>query len=98
MAEITEPTKLVDYESFVIAEFKKDFELCREMVIDSIEEKDMAFVLLNLGRIIKARGYDDFKSANLSEAQIDGAIKSKENYDPVVINKMIGALGINERI
>ena len=98
MAEITEPTELVDYESFVISEFKKDFELCREMIINSIEDKDTAFILLNLKRIIKARGYEDLKSADLSEDQINNAIESKENYDRDIINKMLGALEIKERI
>ena len=105
ITETTEPTKLVDYESFVIAEFKKDFELCREMIIDSIEdyiesgeEKDMTYILLNLKRTIKARGYADFKSADLNETQIDNAIESKENYDRDIINKMLESLKIKERI
>ena len=97
--------KFVDYESFAAAKFKEDFELCREMVINGIEEyyesgedKDMTFIILNLGRIIKARGYKDFAQANLSDSQIDSAIKDKENYDRDAINKMLKALGIKEQI
>ena len=100
-----EPVELVDYESFVVNQFREDFELCREMVKDGIEyyqesgeDKDMSLVLLNLGRIIKARGYKDFEAIDLSVSQISNAIKSKENYDRDVINKMFEALAIEERI
>jgi len=100
-----EPEKLIDYEDFVIAKFKEDPELGREMVIDSIEEyhesgeeEDMTFVLLNLGRIVQAGGYENFKSVNLSESQIDDALNNTENCDRNVINKMLEALGIKERI
>ena len=102
---MSEPIKLVDYESFVTEMFKDDFELCREMVIRGIkeyqesgEDKDVTFVLLNIKRIINARGYEDFAGTNLSRSQIDDAINDKKNYDRDVINKMLEALKIIDRI
>ena len=98
-------TELVDYESMVIEKFTNDPELCREMVrigiseyFESGEEKNSGFIVLNLGRIIKARGYEDFITAGLSRRQIDDAVQNNEGYDPDVINKMLEALGIEERI
>lgn len=98
-------TELVDYESFVIGQFKNDLELCREMVrvsiteyIKSGDDKNVSFILLNLGRIINARGYTDFEAANISRQQIDDALQHKEGYDPDIINKMFEALEIKERI
>lgn len=34
----------------------------------------------------------------MEESEIGNAIKSKENYDIEIINKMFGVLGIKERI
>jgi len=94
-----------DYESMVVDMFKDDPELGKEMVISGIEyyhesgaDKDTALILLNLKRIIKVSGYGVFDSLNLSEFDINNAIRDKENYDPKIINKMIEALGIEERI
>ena len=108
---------LAAFESMVLRKFQKRLSHCRRAVKIEVEEylasgdeKDIKFILLNLNRIVKARGYKDFESANLSKAQIDSAIKgdhddywligNKElnNDDRAVINKMLGALGIEERI
>lgn len=96
---------LIDYNSMVESMFKDDIELCREMVKRGIEkyrksgdDKDVTFILLNLGRIIKARGYKDFESLNLTNSQIDNAIKSEGNHNRNIINKMFEALKIKGRI
>ena len=71
------------------------------------DDEDIRFILLNLSRIIKARGYKDFKTARLSKSRIDNALKSEDNYilipkinddDRNVINTMFKALKIKERI
>jgi hypothetical protein len=92
------------HDSMVIEKFKENFESCRETIKIEIEEynasgeEDIIFILLNLQRIIAARGYKVFETLNLDEPQISNAIKSRENYDRDIINKMFGALGIEERI
>jgi hypothetical protein len=108
-----EPIIFHDYESFVIRRFEESISLCRGMVKHAIEDyqesddEDIRFILLNLARIVKARGYGDFKAARLSKSRIDNAIKSEDNYmlnpiindqDRNVINKMITALKIKEQI
>jgi hypothetical protein len=92
------------HESIVIEKFKEDFESCRKTLEIEIEEynlseeKDIIFILLNLKRIIEARGFEVFETLNLDKSQISNAIKNKENYDRDIINKMFEALGIKERI
>ena len=96
------PIVVHDYESFVISQFKSSYSFCRGMVKQGIEDYredgDIRFVLLNLGRIIKARGYKVFETTGLSEMQINNAIESENNYNPDVINKMLEVLKIKERI
>ena len=89
----------------VIEKFKGSLESCRQTLKWEIEEynlsgeeKTIIFILLNLNRIIKARGIEVFVKLNLDESQIRNAIKDKENYNINIINKMFGILGIEERI
>ena len=96
--------ELYNYENMVIDEFKDDIDLCRLMVKRCIEDyqagecEDLTLILLNLKRIVKARGYKDFEVVGLSESQINNAIKSEDSFDLEVINKMFEALEIDEQI
>ena len=96
---------VVLYDSMVIEKFKKDLESCRKTLEIEIEEynateneKDIIFILLNLQRIIAARGFEVFETLNLDESQISNAIASRKNFDKDIINQMFKALGIKERI
>jgi hypothetical protein len=96
---------VVLHDSMVIEKFKKDLESCRKTLEIEIEEynateneKDIIFILLNLQRIIAARGFEVFETLNLDESQISNAIASRKNFDKDIINQMFKALGIKERI
>ena len=93
------------YNNMVIEKFKENFESCIQMLEWEIEEynlsgeeKTIAFILLNLNRIIEARGIEIFEKLNLNESQIRNAIKSNEVFDIDIINKMFYSLGIKEKI
>jgi hypothetical protein len=94
------------HNNMVIEIFKENFESCIQSLKWEIEEynassgkdKTIIFILLNLNRIIEARGIEVFDNLNLDESQIKNAIKNKENYDINIINKMFEVLGIKENI
>jgi len=100
-----EIVELVDYEDSVIDWFKNDFELCREMIMDCTAEYkesgdkiDLKLLLQNLRRLVKARGYQSFKTIGLTETQIDKAIQDENNHNIDIINKMLETLNIEERL
>ena len=93
------------HNNMVIEKFKENLESCIQMLEWEIEEynlsgeeKTIAFILLNLNRIIEARGIEIFEKLNLNESQIRNAIKSNEVFDIDIINKMFYSLGIKEKI
>ena len=93
------------HNNMVIEKFKENLESCIQMLEWEIEEynlsgeeKTIAFILLNLNRIIEARGIEIFEKLNLNESQIRNAIKSNEVFDINIINKMFNVLGIKEKI
>ena len=97
--------KLIDYESFVLDKFKEDPELGIEMVKDAIieyhegvEVDDVTFVLLNLRRMIAAGGFFNIDEPELSETQMKNAVENVESFDREIVNKMLEALKIDERI
>jgi len=93
------------HNNMVIEKFKENLESCIQMLEWEIEEynlsrveKTITFILLNLNRIIEARGIEIFEKLNLNESQIRNAIKSNEVFDINIINKMFNVLGIKEKI
>ena len=97
--------KLVDYESYVIEKFREDPELGLEMVKDAITEyyeddevEDVTYVLLILRRIIKAGGFAGIDELKLSENQMEKAVESVGTFNREIVNKMLEALKIDERI
>jgi len=100
-----EIVELVDYEDSVIGWFKDDYELGREMIMDTTAEYkesgdkiDLKLLLQNLRRFIKAWGYKNFKAFDLSQERIDAAIHDENNYDIETINTMLEALNIEDRL
>ena len=94
-----------EYESFVNKRFTEDPELGLELIISCIKdyeesgnEKDIEFIILNISRIVKIKGYKFFEVFGLSENQIKCVIDNNENYNKNIINKILEALGIKERI
>jgi len=99
------PVELVDYEDSVIDWFKEDFELGREMIMDctadykeSGDKIDLKLLLQNIRRLVKARSYQIFETLGLTETQIDNAIQDENNHNIDIINKMLEALNIEDRL
>ena len=97
--------QLIDFESYVLSKFKEDPELGLEMVKKAIieyhegeEVDDVTFVLLNLRRIIEAGGLSHIDELRLSETQMKKAVENVESFDREIVNKMLEALKIDERI
>lgn len=96
---------LMEYENWLTDMYREDIALCREILKldvgeynESGDDADLSLVLQNLRRVIKARGYEAFEAAHLSEAEIDEAIYSEQYYNRDIVNKMLEAFDVDARL
>jgi hypothetical protein len=98
-----EKIKFNDYEDFLINQFKDDpklgIEIVKSCIMDyrkSGDKKDFEYIILNLKRILKLKGYKCFEKVNLNENELKIFIENNKYYDINILNKILEALEIEE--